>query len=56
MGNKGRGHSLGFLGIPNFRSLPLCEVTFPQSQYHFKDEIFMLSRQLREHHWRQIIQ
>jgi len=26
-------------------------LTFPQSQYHFKDEIFMLSRQLSERHW-----
>jgi len=38
-----------------YRSRCFPDVTFPQSQYHFKDEISMLSRQLRERHWRQII-
>jgi len=31
------------------------DMIYPQSQRHFKDEISMLSRQLRERHWRQII-
>ena len=44
------------LGIPVHRhEVARSGPTFPQSQYHSKDEISMLSRQLRERYWRQII-